>query len=74
MKPLYNKFGILNLFSMSRLNGSYRLDLSVHEERVVAKIFIELAKIEGLDKIIYFHLNGKSISKVTKEFLDKMNF
>lgn len=40
---------------------------------MVAKIIFELAKVEGLEKIIYFHLNGKQVSKVTKEYIDKID-
>lgn len=38
----------MNLFNPFRPNGSYRLNLSVYEEKVVCKILIELAKQEGL--------------------------
>jgi hypothetical protein len=41
---IYKRFGIINLFNPYRPNGSYRLDLSVYEERVVCKILLELAK------------------------------
>lgn len=74
MKFLYKRFGILNLFIINWSNGSYWLDLSVFEEWIVAKLFLELAKVEGIEKISYFHLNGKQVSKVTKEFIDKLDF
>ena len=74
MKKIYNAFGILNLFSIQRLNGMYWLDLGLFEERIVAKILIELAKVEGFDKIINASLNGKAIPVFTKEIADKMNF
>ena len=74
MKKIYNAFGILNLFSIQRLNGMYWLDLGLFEERIVAKILIELAKVEGFDKIINASLNGKAIPVFTKEIADKLNF
>lgn len=48
IQSLYKRFGIINLFNPFRPNGSYRLDLSIFEERIVSKILIELAKQEGL--------------------------
>lgn len=47
IREIYNRFGILNLFNPFRPNGSYRLDLSVYEEKIVCKILFELAKQEG---------------------------
>jgi len=61
MKPLFAWFGILNLFNINRINGTYWLDLSIFEERIVAKVLTELAKIEGFDKIKFFRLNGKPV-------------
>jgi len=46
---IYKRFGIINLFNPFRPNGSYRLNLSVYEEKVVCKILLELAKAEGLN-------------------------
>jgi uncharacterized protein (UPF0262 family) len=48
IRDIYIRFGILNLFSPHRPNGSYRLDLSIFEERIVCKILLDLAKSEGL--------------------------
>jgi len=62
ISPIYKRFGILNLFSIWKLNGSYRLDLSLYEERIAAKILIELAKVEGFDKIKNVTYQGKSIA------------
>jgi hypothetical protein len=47
IREIYKRFGILNLFNPFRPNGSYRLDLSLYEERVVCKMLFELAKQEG---------------------------
>jgi hypothetical protein len=47
IRDIYKRFGILNLFNTFRPNGSYRLDLSIFEERTVCKILFELAKLEG---------------------------
>jgi len=49
VRSIYMRFGILNLFNPHRPNGSYRLDLSIYEERVVCKMLLELAKAEGLN-------------------------
>lgn len=48
IKEIYKRFGILNLFNPHRPNGSYRLDMSIFEERIVCKILLELAKAEGV--------------------------
>mmetsp|Transcript_10762 Transcript_10762/g.8034 ORF Transcript_10762/g.8034 Transcript_10762/m.8034 type:complete len:82 (-) Transcript_10762:192-437(-) len=47
IRDIYQRFGILNLFNPFRPNGSYRLDLSIYEERIVCKMLLELAKNEG---------------------------
>jgi hypothetical protein len=47
IRAIYRRFGILNLFNPFRPNGSYRLDLSVYEEKIVCKMLLELAKMEG---------------------------
>ena len=47
IQAIYRRFGILNLLNTYRPNGSYRLDLSVYEEKIVCKILLELAKTEG---------------------------
>lgn len=48
MRVLYKQFGILNLFSPFRPNGTYLLDLGIYEERIVTKILCELAVKEGI--------------------------
>lgn len=47
IKDIYKRFGIINLFNPHRPNGSYRLDLSIYEEKVVCKMLMELARTEG---------------------------
>ena len=47
IRDIYKRFGILNLFNPHRPNGSYKLDLSIYEEKIVCKILLELAKGEG---------------------------
>ena len=48
IREIYKRFGILNLFNPFRPNGSYRLDLSLYEEKIVCKMLLDLAKAEGL--------------------------
>lgn len=74
MRQIYNAFGILNLFSIQWLNGTYRFDLSVYEERIVAKILIELSKVEGFEMVKNVKINGKDVPALTKEIVDKLNF
>jgi hypothetical protein len=69
---IYKRFGILNLFNTFRPNGSYRLDLSVYEERTVCKILFELARQEGFAQMTNVHLDGKPHETVNKEFMDKL--
>lgn len=47
IREIYKRFGILNLFNPHRPNGSYRLDLSIYEEKIVCKMLMELARAEG---------------------------
>ncbi len=47
IRAIYKRFGILNLFNPFRPNGSYRLDLSIYEEKTVCRMLMELAKVEG---------------------------
>ena len=72
IRDIYKRFGILNLFNTFRPNGSYRLDLSVYEERIVCKILLELAKVEGFAQMTNVHLDGKSQESINKEFIDKL--
>ena len=60
IRDIYKRFGILNLFNTFRPNGSYRLDLSIHEEKTVCKILFELAKVEGFGQMTNVTLNGKA--------------
>ena len=61
MQALYKQFGILNLFCPYRPNGTYILDFSKYEEKIVCKILCELAKKEGLaTNMIDIKLNGKA--------------
>jgi len=72
VRGVYMRFGILNLFNPHRPNGSYRLDLSIYEERNVCKMLLELAKQEGLAHITRVSMDGKEVAAVNKEFIDKL--
>lgn len=72
IRAIYRRFGILNLFSTSRPNGSYRLDLSIYEEKIVCKILLELARVEGYAQMTNVSLDGKPVEAVNKEFADKL--
>jgi len=62
----------LNLFNPFRPNGSYRLDLSIYEERIVCKILLELAKNEGFQQMTNVTFDDKPVEAVNKEFMDKL--
>ena len=72
LKQVYIRFGILNLFNVTRPNGSYRLDLAISEERQVCKLLLELAKAEGYSQMTAVTLSGKPVESVNKEFYDKL--
>ena len=72
IRAIYRRFGILNLFNPFRPNGSYRLDLSIYEEKIVCKMLLELARVEGYAQMSNVSLDGKVIETVTKEFVDKL--
>jgi hypothetical protein len=72
IRDVYKRFGILNLFNTFRPNGSYRLDLSIFEERIVCKILLELAKAEGLAFMTNVSFDNKPLETITKEFIDKV--
>ena len=72
MPILYKQFGILNLFSPFRPNGTYLLDLGIYEERVVTKMLCELAVKEGIGNMSDLKLQGKPMEKLTGEFMRKM--
>ena len=71
-KEIYNRFGIFNLFNPHKCTGSYRLDLSIYEERIVCLMLLELAKAEGYQYMTNVLLNSKSISEINKEFVDNL--
>lgn len=72
IRAIYRRFGILNLFNPFRPNGSYRLDLSKYEEKIVCKMLMELAKTEGYAQMTNVSLDGKAVETVNKEFADKL--
>ena len=67
-KAIYDRFGIYNLFNPYKCTGSYRLDLSIYEEKTVCKILLELAKSEGYKFMTNVVLNGKPFEEINKEF------
>lgn len=72
IRAIYKRFGILNLFNPYRPNGSYRLDLSIFEEKIVCKMLMELAKTEGYAQMTNVSLDGKLQETVNKDFADKL--
>ena len=72
MRILYKQFGILNLFSPFRPNGTYLLDLGIYEERIVTKILCELALKEGFANMSEMKYQGKPMEKLTGDFIRKM--
>lgn len=72
IRAIYRRFGILNLFNPFRPNGSYRLDLTIYEEKIVCKMLLELARIEGYAHMSNVSLDGKACETVNKEFVDKL--
>jgi hypothetical protein len=60
------------LFNPFRPNGSYRLDLGVYEEKIVCKMLLELAKVEGYAQMTNVSMDGKSTESINKEFVDKL--
>ena len=71
-KEIYHRFGIFNLFSPYKCTGSYRLDLSIYEERMVCKILMELAKAEGFQYMTNVILDGTPFEEIDKDFVDKL--
>ena len=69
---LYRRFGILNMFSPKEPNGCYTLDLSIFEEKTVAKMLVELARQEGLQFMSEVKLGSKSYDKLTGEVIKLM--
>lgn len=66
---MYEKFGILNMFSPYRPDGNYLLDLTKYEEKTVAKILCELCKAEGWAYMTEIKLQGKEVEKLTPEMV-----
>lgn len=71
-KEIYNRFGIFNLFNKERWTGSYRLDLSIYEERGVCTSLLAQAKVQGYQSMTKVILNGKPIEEINKEFVDSL--
>lgn len=69
MRALYERFGILNLFNPLRPNGSYRLDLSKYEERMVCKMLCDLARQEGFANMVHLKFEGKEVEKLTPDWI-----
>jgi hypothetical protein len=67
IRDVYKSFGILNLFSPFRPNGSYLLKLDIFEEKVVLKMLLELCRGEGWGNMTEIKMNNKVI-EVNAEF------
>lgn len=72
MRDVYSSFGILNLFSPHRPNGSYLLKMDVFEEKVVLKMLLDLCKGEGWGNMTETQFNGKK-QEVNAEFAAGIN-
>lgn len=72
-KDVYHRFGILNLFNPYRCTGSYRLDLSISEEKIVCTILCELSKSEGYQHMTNVVINSKPIPEFSKEIADSLS-
>ena len=72
MRDIYEAFGIFNLLSPFRPSGSYLLKLDVHEERMVCKVLLELAKAEGWANMSNVKLNGKAFETIGGDFLQNL--
>lgn len=59
----------MNLFNPHRPNGSYKLDLSLYEEQMVAKILCDLARQEGMANMSEISFNGTAVEKMTPDFI-----
>ena len=69
MRDLYKSFGILNLFSPFRPNGSYLLKIEVFEEKQVLKMLFDLCKGEGWANMKEIKLNNKAVEAINPEFV-----
>lgn len=68
-KMLYQRVGILNMFSPLRPNGEYELNLSIYEEKQVAKLLCELAKAEGWGFMTDIKLAGATVEKMSADVM-----
>ena len=66
---LYKQFGILNMFSPLRPNGTYELNLAIYEEKMVAKLLCELCKSEGWNFMTGIKIAGSAVEKMTNEIM-----
>ena len=72
-QALYKQFGILNMFCPYRPTGRYLLDFRKYEEKIVARMLIDLAKKEGMaTNLCDIKFNGKSQEKLPGEFMKKL--
>jgi len=55
------------MFNPHRPNGEYILDLAKYEEKSVAKILCEIAKVEGWGLMTGVKLNGVIIEKMNND-------
>ena len=46
--------------------------MSIYEEKIVCKILMELARVEGYQQMTNVHLDGKDVDTINKEFSDKL--
>lgn len=60
------------MFSVYKPDGTYLLNLSIYEEKVVAKLLCELCKAEGWALMTEIKLNGKSIEKLTPDIIKSL--
>lgn len=66
---LYKQFGILNMFSPDRPNGTYELNLAIYEEKQVAKLLCELCKAEGWNCMTSIKIAGKECEKMSNDVM-----
>jgi hypothetical protein len=59
MRDLYDSFGILNLFSPFRPNGTYLLNVQIFEEKIVLRMLLDLSRGEGWANMRDTKFNGK---------------
>ena len=69
MPKIYSSFGLLNLFSPTRTDGSYKLDLSIFEQRNVCQIIMEMVRAEGVTTLTEVKFNSKELPEIPKEYL-----